>query len=116
MGNAFQKPGDMFKSVKNFHQPDRGTCRDLSIPGVSAGTTPTATQQDNAVGTCSFNYYSHALGVGVRYNTPVGPLRADFSYNLNPPIYPVFDDYTGALPYVGQASHFNFFFSIGQSF
>jgi outer membrane protein insertion porin family len=116
MGNAFQKPGDMFKSIKNFRQPDRGTCRNLTIAGVAPGTTPTATQQDNAVGTCSFNYYSHALGVGLRYNTPVGPLRADFSYNLNPPIYPVFDDYTGALPYVGQASHFNFFFSIGQSF
>jgi hypothetical protein len=40
----------------------------------------------------------------------------DFSYNLNPPIYPVFYDYTGAAPYVGQAGHFNFFFSIGQSF
>ena len=116
MGNAFQKPGDMFKSIKNFRQPNRGTCRNLTIAGVAPGTTPTTTQQDNAVGTCSFNYYSHALGVGVRYNTPVGPLRADFSYNLNPPIYPVFDDYTGALPYVGQASHFNFFFSIGQSF
>ena len=68
------------------------------------------------MGTCSFNYYSHAIGVGLRYNTPVGPLRADFSYNLNPPIYPVFDDYTGKAPYVGQAGHFNFFFSIGQSF
>ena len=55
-------------------------------------------------------------GIGIRYKTPVGPIRVDFSYNLNPPIYPVFDDYTGALPYVGQASHFNFFFSIGQSF
>jgi len=54
--------------------------------------------------------------VGLRYGTPVGPIRVDFSYNLNPPIYPVFDDYTGALPYVGKGSHFNFFFSIGQSF
>ena len=68
------------------------------------------------MGKCNFNYYSHAVGVGLRYGTPVGPIRLDFSYNLNPPIYPVFDDYTGALPYVGQASHFNFFFSIGQSF
>jgi hypothetical protein len=46
----------------------------------------------------------------------VGPIRVDFSYNLNPPIYQVYDDYTGHAPYVGQASHFNFFFSIGQSF
>jgi outer membrane protein assembly complex protein YaeT len=116
MGNTFQYPGDMFTSFVHFRQPNRGTCRDLSIPGVAAGAAPTPTQQANAVGTCNFNYYSHAVGVGLRYNTPVGPLRADFSYNLNPPIYPVFDDYTGALPYVGQAKHFNFFFSIGQSF
>jgi hypothetical protein len=116
MGNAFQYPGDMFTSFLHFRQPNRGTCRDLSIPGVAPGATPTPTQQGNAVGTCNFNYYSHAVGVGLRYNTPVGPLRVDFSYNLNPPIYPVFNDYTGALPYVGQGSHFNFFFSIGQSF
>jgi outer membrane protein assembly factor BamA len=75
------------------------------------------------VGTCNFNYYSHAIGLGARYATPVGPIRLDFSYNLNPPIYPVFDDYNqanpyvaGHPPYVGQANHFNFFFSIGQSF
>jgi outer membrane protein assembly complex protein YaeT len=117
MGNTFQYPGDMFKSFVHFRQPNRGTCRDLSIPGVAPGATPTATQQDNAVGTCNFNYYSHAVGVGLRYNTPVGPLRADFSYNLNPPIYPVFNDYTpNVVPYVGQSGHFNFFFSIGQSF
>ncbi len=116
MGNAFQNPGDMFTSFTHFHQPNRGTCRDLSIPGVAQGATPTPTQQDNAVGTCNFNYYSHAVGVGLRYNTPVGPLRADFSYNLNPPIYPVFNDYTNVVPYVGQGGHFNFFFSIGQSF
>ncbi|QMV20394.1 BamA/TamA family outer membrane protein [Granulicella sp. 5B5] len=116
MGNTFRYPGDMFTSFLHFRQPNRGTCRDLSIPGVAAGATPTPTQQENAVGICNFNYYSHALGVGIRYNTPVGPIRADFSYNLNPPIYPVFDDYTNALPYVGEGSHFNFFFSIGQSF
>lgn len=120
MGNVFRYPGDMFKSIKNFRQPNQDTCRNVNIP---AGTPPSipgdysiASLQSNAVGTCSFNYYSHALGLGARYNTPVGPIRLDFAYNLNPPIYPVFDDYTGALPYVGQASHFQFFFSIGQAF
>ncbi len=67
-------------------------------------------------GTCNFNYYSHAVGVGARYKTPVGPIRVDFSYNLNPPVYPVFNDFTNALPHEGRAGHFNFFFSIGQAF
>jgi outer membrane protein insertion porin family len=111
MGNAFEYPGDMFKSIVHFHQPDKAECRNLAGPLAAANGVAA-----NAVGSCNFNYYSHAAGVGIRYGTPVGPIRVDFSYNLNPPIYPVFDDYTGRLPYVGQASHFNFFFSIGQSF
>ncbi len=30
----------------------------------------------------------------MRYHTPVGPIRLDFSYNLNPPIYPVNVNYS----------------------
>jgi outer membrane protein assembly complex protein YaeT len=109
MGNVFRYPGDMFKSIKNFHQPNESTCRDVTVP---SGTADVSTLS----GTCNFNYYSHAVGIGARYKTPVGPIRVDFSYNLNPPVYPVFYDYTGKPPYVGQAPHFNFFFSIGQAF
>jgi len=109
MGNVFQHPGDMFKSIKNFKQPNQASCRNVTVP-------PGTTDNSTLTGTCDFNYYSHAVGLGARYKTPVGPIRVDFSYNLNPPIYPVFFDYTGKPPYVGQASHFQFFFSIGQSF
>jgi outer membrane protein assembly factor BamA len=56
------------------------------------------------------------VGAGARYHTPVGPIRVDFSYNLNPPYYPVIYDFNNNPPYEGQAGHFNFFFSIGQSF
>jgi outer membrane protein assembly factor BamA len=103
----------MFSSIKNFHQPNESTCENVSQNASSPVT----------IGTCDFNYYSHALGLGARYKTPVGPIRVDFSYNLNPPHYPVITEETGfntyvngIQPYVGQASHFNFFFSIGQSF
>jgi len=111
MGNVFQSPKDMFSSIKNFSQPNKQTCENVNIPANTPGASPA-----NAVGTCNFNYYSHAVGLGARYNTPVGPIRLDFSYNLNPPVYPVFDDYTTNGPYVGKAGHFNFFFSIGQAF
>ncbi len=119
MGNVFRYPSDMLSSVKNFRQPNEATCRNVAIPPGTPGTRGVANpqgQQPNAVGVCNFNYYSHALGLGIRYNTPVGPIRLDLAYNLNPPVYPVFDDYTSSLPYVGQASHFQFFFSIGQAF
>jgi outer membrane protein insertion porin family len=108
MGNVFQHPKDMFAAAGRFHQPNESTCRNVTIP---PGQT-----QDTAVGTCDFRYFSHAIGLGLRYKTPVGPIRADFSYNLNPPIYPVFTDFNGDPPHVGQDGHFNFFFSIGQSF
>lgn len=110
MGNVFRYPSDMFTSIKNFRQPDEQTCRQVPPKG-----TPTSELQ-NGTGTCNFNYYSHAVGLGLRYKTPVGPIRLDFSYNLNPPVYPVYYDYTKASPYVGNAGHFNFFFSIGQAF
>lgn len=100
MGNVFQNASDMFPSFLNFRQPNRSTCRNVS----------------GIIGTCSFNYYSHAVGLGVRYRTPIGPIRLDFSYNLNPPIYPVIYDFNNNPPHVGHASNFNFFFSIGQTF
>ena len=49
------------------------------------------------IGTCNFNYFSHDVGLGARYKTPVGPIRLDFSYNLNPPVYPVIYDFTTTL-------------------
>ncbi len=36
-----------------------------------------------------FDYTSQAVGIGLRYKTPVGPLRFDVGYNLNPPRYNV---------------------------
>ncbi len=110
MGNIFQSSSDIWPSFFRVRQPHSQTCRDVSVPYTDYNT-PT---------TCDFNNFSHDLGLGLRYRTPIGPIRADFSYNLNPPIYPVIYDYTTNSstpnPHVGQAGQFNFFFSIGQSF
>ena len=105
MGNVFRYPSDMFTSIKHFRQPNQQTCYDL----------PPSSNPDET-GTCNFNNYQHAVGLGLRYKTPVGPIRLDFSWNLNPTVYPVIYDYTTTPPHVGKAGHFNFFFSIGQSF
>ncbi len=119
MGNVFANAGDIWSSAIRIHQPSRDSCtsaltdpqNNLDGPTVSIGQ----------LGKCSFNYFTHAAGLGLRYHTPVGPIRLDFSYDLNPPVYPVLGNNGGLFPnpadyYMGQASHFNFFFSLGQAF
>ena len=76
----------------------------------------------------NFNYAVQAPGFGIRYKTPLGPIRVDFSYALNPTTYQGFSSSlnTTQLLTCGTAgncpvgtqhlSHFNFFFSIGQAF
>ncbi len=73
-----------------------------------------------------FNYMTHAVGFGVRYRTPLGPLRLDLAYSLNPPKYNGFTgDYTQLVQCSASGtcqtstqhfSHIQFFFSIGQAF
>lgn len=73
-----------------------------------------------------FDYMVHAAGFGVRYKTPVGPIRVDLAYSMNPPKYNGFPgSYTQLLQCSAantcqasqqQISHFQFVFSIGQAF
>lgn len=132
MGNVFTNAGDAWASLTRIHQPDRDTCKILSYADFSTNP-PTAPSPSGPItstgqqGNCRFDYFTHAPGVGLRYHTPIGPIRLDFSYNLNPPIFPVNIDYSigystahpqgpYSSPHVGEAPHFNFFFSLGQTF
>jgi outer membrane protein assembly complex protein YaeT len=119
MGNVFTNAGDAWASALRVHQPLRDNCKNLTVPA-NTSTPPGPVTSTGWQGTCSFNYFSHAPGLGLRYRTPVGPIRFDFSYNLNPPIYPVIYNYSltqpGSDPHVGEGTHFNFFFSLGQTF
>jgi len=57
-----------------------------------------------------FRYLVHAVGFGVRYRTPVGPVRFDTGYTLNP---------ARVLLQTGDVqtlSRWQFLVSIGQSF
>ena len=113
MGNVFTAQHDMLKGLLRWHQPNPAQCL------LSGGTTnPGCFTQFNNSG---YDYTSHAVGVGVRYKTPIGPLRFDFGYNLNPTSYykaVTFDPVTQQpLTYETQRlRHFNIFFSIGQPF
>ncbi|MGC2270534.1 MAG: BamA/TamA family outer membrane protein, partial [Candidatus Sulfotelmatobacter sp.] len=112
MGNVFTAGHDMVKGVMRWHQADPSLC--LQSGGVPSSSC--MTQFDNS----GYDYTSHAVGLGLRYKTPIGPLRFDFGYNLNPTSY--FQGLvgsTGALTgdYETQRlGHFNVFFSIGQPF
>ena len=61
-----------------------------------------------------YRYLAHAVGPGLRYRTPIGPVRFDVGYNLNP---------TRVATRVGTPeervqtlSRWQFLVSIGQSF
>ena len=123
MGNVFAHAGDAWSSIVRIHQPNRDSCKVLFQNGSidnQPTPPPTPTSPVGPLGNCSSNYFTHTPGLGFRYHTPVGPVRLDFSYNLNPPIYPINLDYSKkdpfASPHVGEAGHFNFFFSLGQTF
>ncbi|HTW45095.1 MAG TPA: POTRA domain-containing protein [Acidobacteriaceae bacterium] len=115
MGNVFNNSSDIWPSFLRTRQPHSATCKDLSATDQEKVTRSSST---NTTGTCDFNYFTDDVGLGLRYHTPIGPVRLDFSVTPNPPIYPVIITYTSEPtgPYVGQAAHFNFFFSIGQAF
>ncbi len=81
----------------------------------------------------NFNYMVQAVGIGIRYKTPVGPVRLDFSYSPNSPRFVGFSGTRDqlltcnpALPpgqnpsfCVGvpqRINTFQFHFSLGQTF
>ena len=77
-----------------------------------------------------FDYLVHAFGTGVRYRTPIGPLRVDLSYSPNAPRFVGFQGTRDQLLYCAgpgslgtvcpsiaqKISGFQFHFSLGQSF
>ena len=88
VGVLFHDMGNVFSSV-----------RDLTLKA----------NQDSAA---DFNFMTHAVGLGVRYETAVAPIRFDVGYTLNPTRYPVVkDDVTETR----HLSRWQFLFSVGQT-
>jgi outer membrane protein assembly factor BamA len=97
MGNVFDSASHMMRGVFRLHQESTAAC---SAPGTTVA--------------CNFNYLSQAIGGGIRYRTPVGPIRIDVGYNLNPARYPIKP--AGGPVEFGSTQRINVFFSIGQTF
>ena len=94
MGNVFDTANHIISGMLRFHQPSIANCAppNSKIP-------------------CNFNYNVQAIGIGLRYKTPVGPVRFDLGYALNPTRYPVQE-----LNETESLRRINVFFSIGQTF
>ena len=63
----------------------------------------------------NLNYFSHTVGFGFRYPTPVGPVRVDFGYQLNPAQYQATIP-PSTVPQFFRLPHFEFSFNIGPVF
>jgi outer membrane protein insertion porin family len=50
---------------------------------------PGATNPTRCVYNCTneLNYFAHTVGFGIRYATPVGPIRVDLGYQINRPFF-----------------------------
>jgi outer membrane protein insertion porin family len=94
MGNVFDTTNHLFSGIFRLHQESISAC---SQPGTQVA--------------CNYNYLEQAVGIGVRYHTPVGPVRFDFGYALNPARYPILNNNT-----TQSTQRINVFFSIGQTF
>ncbi len=67
----------------------------------------------------NLNYFSHTVGFGLRYPTPVGPVRVDIGYQLNPAAYQATVIPPGGTVGTLQTlhlPHIGFFFNIGPIF
>jgi outer membrane protein insertion porin family len=101
-GVLFEDAGNVFASMRNISF--RVTQRDIT----------------------DFAYMEHAAGFGLRYRTPIGPIRVDLAYSINPPKFNGFPGNYNQLVQCSaantcqaslqQINHFQFFFSIGQAF
>ena len=94
MGNVFATASEIASGMLRLHQPSIAAC---SPPG--------------SMVLCNFSYNPQAIGSGIRYKTPVGPVRFDLGYNLNPTRYPIQEQGK-----VESLRRINVFFSIGQTF
>ena len=69
-----------------------------------------------------FNYMVQDVGIGIRYRTPIGPIRLDFSFSPDAPRFyglkGTEQDYINgtAISTVQKINAFQFHFSLGQAF
>lgn len=122
-GAIFYDGGNVYSRL------DRVTFRAYSPKPVFALQDPaqpaSATNPTVCVYNCTneLNYFAHTIGFGLRYSTPVGPIRIDLGYQINRPFFvvPCVSSTTGkpVLPlcFKGtQLPRLQIFFNLGSIF
>ena len=99
-GALFYDAGNVFSSARRI------TLRAIPTPAsIRAG---------------ELSYFSHTIGLGFRYATPIGPVRVDLSYQLNPAEFfvPCLAGRPGCAggQRLARLPHFQFFFNLGSIF
>ncbi|PWT82059.1 MAG: hypothetical protein C5B58_08845 [Acidobacteria bacterium] len=81
-------------------------------PGAQSPTCTIPSQCTNAL-----NYFSNTVGLGLRYATPVGPIRIDLGYLINRPyiVVPCQSGSTSCFK-LSRLPAFQIFFNLGSSF
>jgi outer membrane protein insertion porin family len=124
-GAIFYDGGNVYSRLRriSFRSMLPGPTFALQNPALPAGPTNVPVCVTNC--TNELNYFAHTLGLGVRYKTPVGPIRIDLGYQLNRPSFvipiPCPSNATncqlGSLGEQGtRLSGFQIFFNLGSSF
>ncbi len=122
-GALFYDGGNVYSRL------DRVTFRAYSPKPVFALQDPTqpasATNPTVCVSNCTneLNYFAHTIGFGIRYATPVGPIRIDLGYQINRPFFvvPCLPSTTGVpvtpACFKGtQLPRLQIFFNLGSTF
>ena len=107
-GTLFYDGGNVYSRLK------RVTLRWSSPRPVFDPANPTQCQFNC---TNELNYFSHTVGFGIRYSTPVGPIRVDLGYLINRPYFVIpCKDGTPNCQQTAQLPRLQIFFSLGSTF
>lgn len=106
-GVLFHDAGNVFSQPQNFNLGFRQR--------VERGP-------DGRIVSTDFDYVVHAVGIGIRYRTPIGPIRVDLAYGINSPSFVGLrgsrEDllFGRGITSEQRISRFQFHFSLGQTF
>src|SRR5712692_4491187 len=124
-GAIFYDGGNVYSRLSRISLRDMQPAPTFALqnPALPAGPTNVPVCVTNC--TNELNYFAHTVGLGVRYKTPVGPIRIDFGYQLNRPSFVIpipcpSNNRTCQVGSLGQQSTrlpgFQIFFNLGSSF